>query len=169
VDAADAAAARPPWRPETSLLAAIPAAVAVPAMLLFGWHSDRTGERRWHTAVPWFAAGLALAAVALPFTGLRGALALFAICFSGIVAAYPSLWAIPTSFLGPAAAAASIGLINSVGNLGGFAGPYIIGWVSTHTGSYVGGLLTVASALFLSGVVVVFVRKRAGAPTSTCQ
>ena len=145
---------------ETSLLAAIPALVAVPAMLLCGWHSDRTGERRWHTATPRFAGGLALAAVAFPFVGLRGALVLFAISLSGIVAAYPPLWAIPTSFLGPAAAAASIGLISSLGNLGGFAGPYVIGWVSTRTGSYVGGLLTVAAALFLSGVVVVLVRKQ---------
>ncbi|HLI83198.1 MAG TPA: MFS transporter [Bryobacteraceae bacterium] len=154
---------------EISLLAAIPAAVAVPAMLFFGWHSDRTGERRWHTAIPRFAAGLALAGVALPFIGLRGALALFAISLSGIVAAYPPLWAIPTSFLGPAAAAASIGLISSLGNLGGFAGPYVIGWVSNQTGSYVGGLLTVAAALFLSGVVVMLVRKPAGIAASTIQ
>ena len=150
---------------ETSLLAAIPAAVAVPAMLLCGWHSDRSGERRWHTAAPRLAAGLALATVALPVVGLRGALVLFAIALSGIVAAYPPLWAIPTSFLGPAAAAASIGLISSLGNLGGFAGPYVIGWVSTRTGSYVGGLLAVAVALFLSGMVVVLVRARGGSAT----
>jgi ACS family tartrate transporter-like MFS transporter len=147
---------------ETSLLVAIPAAVALPAMLLSGWHSDRTGERRWHTASPRLAAGLALAAVALPVVGLHGALALFAITLSGIVAAYPPLWAIPTGFLGPAAAAASIGLISSLGNLGGFAGPYAIGWVSTRTGSYVGGLLAVAAALFFSGAAVALVR-RAGA------
>jgi MFS transporter, ACS family, tartrate transporter len=145
----------------TSLLAAIPAMAAVPAMLVCGWHSDRTGERRWHTATPRFAAGLALAAVAMPIVGLRGAVALFAISLSGIVAAYPPLWAIPTSFLGPAAAAASIGLISSLGNLGGFAGPAIIGWVSTQTGSYVGGLLTVATFLFLSGVVIIPVRRDA--------
>ena len=145
---------------ETSLLAAIPAAVAVPAMLLCGWHSDRSGERRWHTALPRILAGLALAMVALPVVGLRGALTLFAIALSGIVAAYPPLWAIPTSFLGPAAAAASIGLISSLGNLGGFAGPYAIGWVSTRTGSYVGGILAVAVALLLSGAVVLLVRRQ---------
>ncbi len=147
---------------ETSLLAAIPAAVAVPAMLLCGWHSDRSGERRWHTAVPRILAGFALAMAALPWVGLRGALVLFAIALSGIVAAYPPLWAIPTSFLGPAAAAASIGLISSLGNLGGFAGPYVIGWLSTHTGSFVGGLLAVAAALVFSGAVVVPVRARGG-------
>jgi MFS transporter, ACS family, tartrate transporter len=129
-------------------------------MLLCGWHSDRTGERRWHTASPRLAAGLALAVVALPVVGLRGGLALFAIALSGIVAAYPPLWAIPTSFLGPAAAAASIGLISSLGNLGGFAGPYVIGWVSTRTGSFAGGLLALAASLFLSGAVVLLVRPR---------
>jgi nitrate/nitrite transporter NarK len=98
--------------------------------------------------------------VALPVVGLRGALTLFAIALSGIVAAYPPLWAIPTSFLGPAAAAASIGLISSLGNLGGFAGPYAIGWVSTRTGSYVGGILAVAVALLLSGAVVLLVRRQ---------
>ena len=147
---------------ETSLLAVIPAAVAVPAMLLCGWHSDRTGERRWHTAAPRLAAGLALAAVAMPVVGLWGALTLFAVVLSGIVAAYPPLWAIPTSFLGSAAAAASIGLISSLGNLGGFAGPYVIGWVSTRTGSFVGGLLAVAASLLVSGAVVLLVRAHAG-------
>jgi len=119
------------------------------------------GERRWHTASPRLAAGLALAAVAPPVVGLRGALALFAIALSGIVAATP-LRAIPTGFLGPAAAAASIGLISSLGNLGGFAGPYAIGWVSTRTGSFADGLLAVGASLFLSGALVLLVRARAG-------
>ncbi|PWU07337.1 MAG: MFS transporter, partial [Terriglobia bacterium] len=67
---------------------------------------------------------------------------------------------IPTSFLGASAAAGSIGLINSVGNLGGFAGPYTIGWLSDLTGSYAGGLWAVAGALFFSGAVVLLVRRR---------
>jgi len=144
----------------TSLLVAIPALAAVPAMLLSGWNSDRTGERRWHTAVPRFAGGIALAAVTLPAMRLSGAIALFAVALAGIIAAYPPFWAIPSSFLGTTATAASIGLINSLGNLGGFAGPYVIGWVSTKTGSYIGGLWSVAAALFLSGVCVLAVRAR---------
>jgi ACS family tartrate transporter-like MFS transporter len=145
---------------QTSLLAAIPPLAAVPAMLLCGWNSDRTGERRWHTAVPRFAGGLALAAVTLQAIHLPGAITLFAIALAGIVAAYPPFWAIPSSFLGTTATAASIGLISSLGNLGGFAGPYIIGWVSTQTGSYIGGLLSVAAALFASGIFAVLVRPR---------
>jgi ACS family tartrate transporter-like MFS transporter len=144
----------------TSLLSAIPPLVAVPAMLLWGWHSDRTGERRWHTAIPRFAGGLALAALTPAVIGLPAAIALFAIASAGIVAGYPPFWAIPSSFLGTTATAASIGLISSLGNLGGFAGPYVIGWVSTKTGSYIGGLLSVAVALLLSGLFAVLVRAR---------
>jgi ACS family tartrate transporter-like MFS transporter len=144
----------------TSWYTAIPALVAVPAMLICGWHSDRTDERRWHTAIPRFAGTVALVAAALLPVSLPAALILFAIAFSGLVAAYPSLWAIPTSFLGAAAAAGSIGMINSIGNLGGFYGPYTIGWLSDLTGSYAGGLWAVAAALFMSGVLVLFVRPR---------
>ncbi|HJT89382.1 MAG TPA: MFS transporter [Bryobacteraceae bacterium] len=146
---------------QTALLAAIPAMAAVPAMLLCGWHSDRTGERRWHTAAPRFAAALGLAIVPLSFVNVPIALGLFAIGLSGIIAAYPPLWAIPTTFLGPTAAAASIGLISSLGNLGGFAGPYVIGWFSTRTGSYAAGLWSVSVAIFLSGVFLLMVRGRA--------
>ncbi len=147
----------------TSWYTAIPALVAVPAMLVCGWHSDRTGERHWHTAMPRFFGAAALVAVSTLPVGLPAGLILFAAGFSGLVAAYPSLWAIPTSFLGAAAAAGSIGLINSIGNLGGFFGPYTIGWLSDLTGSYAGGLWAVAAALLLSGLIVLLVRGRKAA------
>jgi ACS family tartrate transporter-like MFS transporter len=146
---------------QTSWYTAIPALVAVPVMLIFGWHSDRTGERKWHTAIPRFAGAAALAGVALVSVNLSAALILFSVAFAGVVAAYPSLWAIPSSFLGAGAAAASIGLINSIGNLGGFFGPYTIGWLSDKMGSYAGGLWAVAAALLLSGAVVLVVRPKA--------
>ena len=145
---------------QTSWYTAFPALAAVPLMLICGWHSDRTGERKWHTAIPRFAGAAAMAGVALVSVSLPAALVLFSIAFGGVVAAYPSLWAIPTSFLGASGAAASIGLINSVGNLGGFFGPYTIGWLSDKMGSYAGGLWAVAAALSLSGVVVLMVRVR---------
>ena len=145
---------------QTSWYTAFPALAAVPLMLICGWHSDRTGERKWHTAIPRFAGAAAMAGVALVSVNLPAALVLFSIAFGGVVAAYPSLWAIPSSFLGASGAAASIGLINSVGNLGGFFGPYTIGWLSDKMGSYAGGLWAVAAALSLSGVVVLMVRVR---------
>jgi MFS transporter, ACS family, tartrate transporter len=142
----------------TSLLTAIPSLAAIPAMLIWGWHSDHTGERRWHAALPRLAAGAALAAIAFQSLGVPLALALFSIATAGIVAAYGPFWAIPTSLLGSTAAAASIGLINAFGNIGGFAGPYVIGWFSSRTGEYAGGLWSVAGALVLSGVFALLVR-----------
>jgi ACS family tartrate transporter-like MFS transporter len=145
---------------DTALLSAIPAIAAIPVMLLCGWHSDRTGERRWHTVLPRVLAGVAMALLTIPGLGLPTVLFLFAVGFSGIVAAYPSLWAIPPTFLGTTAAAACIGLISSIGNLGGFAGPYIIGFISDRTGSFAGGLWAMAVTLVLGGLVVLLVRKR---------
>jgi len=144
----------------TSLLSAIPAAFAVPVMLWCGWDSDRSGERRWHAALPRIIAGVALAALAMGSYELPATLALFAIATAGVVAAYPALWAIPSTFLGEAAAAAGIGLINSFGNLGGFLGPYLIGFFSARTGGgYAGGQWSMAVALVLSGVFALLVRK----------
>jgi ACS family tartrate transporter-like MFS transporter len=144
----------------TALLSAIPALAAIPAMLLCGWHSDRTGERRWHTAAPRLIAAVAMACVTISAISVPAALALFAVASAGIVAAYPPLWAIPTGFLSKATAAASIGLISSFGNLGGFAGPYLVGWFSSRTGSYLGGLWSMAGFLALSGVFVLMIRVR---------
>ena len=145
---------------ETTLLSAIPALFAVPVMLATGWLSDRVNERRWHAALPRIIAAVALAALAFQSVGVSVALALFAIAFAGIVAAYPPLWAIPSTFLTASAAAASIGLINSLGNLGGFTGPYLIGWFSDKSGNYLGGLWVMVAALLLSAVCVLFVRAR---------
>jgi ACS family tartrate transporter-like MFS transporter len=146
---------------ETAMLSAIPAVFAIPLMVFNGWNSDRTREYRWHTAIPRIAAGAALAVLALRPGGVSMALALFSIAFAGIVAAYPPQWVIPTSFLGASAAAASIGLINSFGNLGGLAGPYLIGWFSDrNSGSYLGGIWSMVIALMLSGVFVLLVRAR---------
>ena len=144
----------------TALLTAIPSLTAIPAMVLWGARSDRTAERRWHAAIPRFVAGASLAAIAAQSLGVPAALAAFSVATAGIVAAYGPLWAIPTSILGSSAAAASIGLINAFGNIGGFAGPYIIGWFSSRTGEYAGGLWSVAAALVCSGVFALLVRAR---------
>lgn len=148
----------------TALLTAIPAVISIPAMLLGGWRSDRTGERRWHAAVPRWIAAAALAALALEVTGVPLALVLFTIATCGIMAAYGAIWAMPTSFLSPAAAAASIGMINSFGNLGGFAGPAAIGWFSKQTGSFQGGTWCMAAGLIFSGLCAVLIRARGSLP-----
>ena len=146
---------------KTALISGIPALIAVPIMILNGWNSDRTGERILHTAMPRIlgAVALALTATMLSYMSIPMALFLFAVATAGVVAAYPPLWAIPGSFLGGSAVAASIGMIGSIGNTGGFAGPYLIGALSTKTGSYAAGLWGVAAFMLMSGVLVLFVRK----------
>ena len=100
-----------------------------------------------------------MAALTIPGLGLAAVLFWFSVAFAGIVAAYPPLWAIPNTFLGNAAAAASIGLISSIGNLGGFAGPYFIGYFSDRMGNFQGGLWSMAGTLVLCGFVVLLVKK----------
>jgi len=146
----------------TSWIAAIPTIAAIPIMIVNGWHSDRTGERVWHTAIPRFIGGIALgiSAIMIAYINVPLAVVVFSVALAGIVASYPPLWAIPANVLSISAAAAGIGLISSLGNLGGFAGPYIIGYISDRTGTYAGGLWAVAAALFLSGIVALMVSRK---------
>jgi MFS transporter, ACS family, tartrate transporter len=133
-------------------LNAIPPIVSVIAMIWWSRHSDRTGERTWHVIIACLAAsiGLAVAAGANSMFGLIAALTLVNV---GISCAKPPLWSMPTTFLSGAAAATGIATINSIGNLGGFAGPAMIGWIKDQTGSFSGGLYFVAGLLVMSAVL----------------
>ncbi len=133
-------------------LNAIPPIVSVVAMVLWSRHSDRSGERTWHVVLACVAAavGLVVAASANSVVGLIAALTLVNV---GISCATPPLWSMPTMFLSGAAAATGIATINSIGNLGGFAGPAMIGWVKDQTGSFAGGLYFVAGLLVMSAVL----------------
>src|SRR5262249_51240968 len=137
----------------------------VVGMVLNGAHSDRTGERRWHVAGPALlaAVGLALsAAVDSPV------LFLFALALAqvGIMSMLPTFWSLPTAFLSGAAAARGIALINSVGNLGGFAGPNLIGQLQAATGSFAPGLLATALVMWIGGVLALCVRPHHAAEKS---
>lgn len=136
------------------MLNAVPPIFAVLGMIVWARHSDRTGERNWHVvgACLLAAAGLVMAAQAATLGAVLAALVIVNV---GISAAKPPLWSMPTMFLGGAAAAAGIAAINSIGNLGGFAGPALIGWFKGTTGDYAGGLLGVAAFLVISALVVV--------------
>lgn len=136
------------------LLAACPPLFALFVMVLYGRSSDRRGERRWHYAwaVWWAGAGLILAS--LPVPPLVAVIAM-ALAVSGRWSSIAPFWGLATAFLSGTAAAGAIALINSVGNLGGFAGPYLMGWFKDLTGSYESGLRILAGAAFLSGVVVI--------------
>jgi MFS transporter, ACS family, tartrate transporter len=120
--------------------------------VLWARHSDRTGERTWHVVLACLvaAAGLAFAGYATTVATVLAALTLVNI---GISSAKPPLWSMPTLFLSGSAAAAGIATINSIGNLGGFVGPTMIGWIKETTGSYLGGLYFVAGLLVLSAAL----------------
>jgi ACS family tartrate transporter-like MFS transporter len=137
--------------------------VALAAMLFAGWSSDRRGERRWHASTAMLLAGVGFAATAAAVaTGASAALVLAALCVvgAGTHAYLPAFWALPTTFLTGPAAAASIGFINSMGNLGGFLGPYAIGYVVERTGSTAGGLAFVSALAVAAGVVLLFIPLR---------
>jgi MFS transporter, ACS family, tartrate transporter len=142
-----------------SLIAAIPSFAALPVMLLNGWHSDRTGERIWHTSIPRLLSGAALLACAFSGDYVWTAVLLLSVATIGFYSAHPGFWPLPNMFLGRTSAAASIGLVNSFGNLGGFLGPYILGLLSSSGGGFRGGLLYLAACSFLSGLLVLRVRR----------
>lgn len=152
---------------QVGFLNAVPPTIAVIAMVLWARHSDKTNERTWHVVIACVvaAAGLTLAGSAGSVMAVVAALALVNI---GISAAKPPLWAMPTMFLSGAAAATGIATINSIGNLGGFVGPAMIGWIKDLTGSFLGGLYFVGGLLVLSaGLTILLARSQKSEPSPT--
>nr|WP_154324689.1 MFS transporter [Pantoea sp. 201603H] len=134
-------------------LNAFPAVVGILGMILWARHSDRSGERSWHVI-----GACLLAAVGLIYAGNAGSLLAVILALTlvtvGISASKAPLWSMPTLFLSGPAAAAGIATINSIGNLGGFIGPMMIGVIRQQTGSYTWGLYFVAGLLAISALVV---------------
>jgi len=141
-----------------TLISAIPYCVGLVAILFVGWSSDRTKERRWHTALSIVAASVGLLLAVMLRDQFVLSVAMFCVAAAGIYAYLPGFWSLPTSFLGGTAAAASIGLINSVGNLGGYAGPYVVGYLSTLTGSFLGGVLYLSLSALVAAALVLSIR-----------
>lgn len=139
-------------------LTAIPYLFAAVAMVLWGRHSDATGERRWHIALP-----LLLAAGAFAWSAYSGPLlptmVALTIATLGFYAAFGPFWALPTALLTGAGAAAGIALVNSMGNAAGFAGPYIVGVLKEATGSFSAALLFLAAALAIGGLMALGFRE----------
>jgi D-galactonate transporter len=139
---------------EIGALTAIPYLIGAIGMVVLGKHSDRTGERRWHCAGAAFLGGAGL--IATSFLTGHLAAALFALAFAtiGIFATMPLFWSIPTAYLSPSAAAGGIALINSLGLVGGFVSPFVIGWVKASTGSVNYGLYIVTGLMVLGAVAL---------------
>ncbi len=143
-----------------TLLAALPYVAAFVTQQINGWHSDRTRERRWHAAIPVFVCGLALALAGVYRSNLAMSVGLFVVAGGAFYGFQPVFWAVPTLFLSESAAAASIGLINAVGNLGGFVGPIVIGHLAGRTHSFSPGLLYLVASLFVSGLLMLAVGRQ---------
>jgi len=145
-----------------TLLAALPYVVGLVAMLGNGWHSDHARERRWHTAIPLFVGAAGLGGTIFSGSHLAIAFVLMVIVGACTTAFLPGFWPLPTEFLSESAAAASIGLINSLGNLGGFVGPYAMGFLRTRTGSFTPGLLVLLACMAGAGMLVLLMPARKG-------
>jgi MFS family permease len=135
------------------LLGALPYAALFVAMLVNGWHSDRRCERRWHCAIPSLIAAAALLSLAAHPQSIPVLLSLFTLATIGN-AYLPALWAMPTELLCKSAAAASVGMINAVGSIAGFAGPYIFGYMNTKFASFSYGLTVLAVSSLAAGLLV---------------
>ncbi len=140
-------------------LTAVPFCFGAAAMLLWSRHSDRSAERRWHTFASFCCASLGIAMAAPSYNWLLS-LAGLVLAAVGILSAMPIFWAAATEQLDPAAAPVGIAFINSVGNIGGFAGPLVIGFLLQRTGSYAAGLLFTSLSLLCGAVLIAMPRQR---------
>jgi ACS family tartrate transporter-like MFS transporter len=141
-------------------LVLIPPIGGLVGQLSVGWSSDRTGERRLHGSLPIYLGAIALGCTllipaSLSFNWrLTAAVSLFTIALLGLKAYMPAFWAMPSLLLTEAAAAGSIGLINSVGNLGGFVGPSLLGYIETRTHSFLPGLMYLCISMIISATII---------------
>jgi MFS family permease len=130
------------------------------AMYVIGRHSDKTGERRYHTVGGMLTAAVGLAgSVLFADTSILVSMVFFTITVTGIYGAFGPFWSIPSSFLTTTAAAGAIAMINSIGNLGGFVGPYAMGFIRDTTGSFTGGCMFLVACLLAAAMLLLTLRK----------
>ncbi|WP_236623129.1 MFS transporter [Saccharopolyspora rectivirgula] len=142
---------------QAGLVTAVPYVVGALLMVLWASHGDRTGERVWHVAAPMLLGGVSIP-VALHMNSPLTAMVAVTLCAIGVCAALPTFWALPSNFLTGAAAAGGIALINSLGNVSGFAAPYITGVLRDLTGTQQAGMWVVGGVMVLAALLVVALR-----------
>ncbi len=148
---------------QTGWLTALPYLLGAVAMVLWGRHADRTQERVWHFVLP---ASLAAVSFLIAAVVSDPAVQFAALCAGtvGVICAAPMFWAFPTRFLRASAAAAGIALINSVGNLAGYVGPSVMGFMKEATGAYGAGLLALAASAGVAALLALDWRGKRAAP-----
>jgi MFS transporter, ACS family, tartrate transporter len=136
----------------SSVLSAVPYVFASAGMLWWSWHVDRTGKKIANLTIA-LVVGMAGLAAAVTTSSLFLGLTAMTVALVGITSARAVFWPIPTRFLSGVGAAAGLAFINSIGTIGGFAGPYLMGWLREHTGSFAAGLLAMAGILLAAALL----------------
>jgi MFS transporter, ACS family, tartrate transporter len=141
------------------LMGTLPYVAGLIAMLINGWHSDKTQERRWHSAIPQFIAAVGLLGLITLPASTQMSVTLFSLllCVSGFL---PVFWTMPSEILSESAAAAGVGMINAVGSVAGFAGPFAFGYLNSRMGSYSYGLGLMMVCALAGGLLVLRVPAR---------
>ena len=139
---------------KVALLGSLPGILGIVGMLLNGWHSDKTGERKWHGVLPLVGAGLSFLLLLQIHDHFAIVMTLFAFGCACFYSFQPVLWAMPTLILCESAAAACFGLINSVGQMGGPAGPYGVSYLNEKTGGLRAAFIFIGLVFLLSAMVL---------------
>ena len=140
-------------------ISAIPGVASIGAMFVWGHHSDKTGERRWHMALAAIIAAAAFGVSAIP--GISGAAGIAALTIASafLMCQFAVFWALPTAILSGTAAAAGIAWINSIGNLAGYASPHAVGLIRDHTHSMIPALLALCGAQLVTAIMILIVAR----------
>jgi len=141
-----------------TLLMLVPALIGIAGMLANSWHADKKAERRLHAALPLFISGALYGLVILTGRSSNLTMVLLLLASGAYYAFNPVFWSIPTMMLCESAAAATFGLINSVGNLGGFAGPYLVGVLNDRTHSLTASFGLIALLYFAAASLILCLR-----------
>ncbi len=140
-------------------LVAIPYIAAFIGLMLVGRSSDKRNERKWHAFFSLVVGAIGLGLSIMVYPNLLFSMIMFTIATVGIYSAFGPFWSLPTIFLTETSAAVSIGLINSIGNLGGFIGPSIVGYLKTDTGSYNPGSVFMVASLLIAAFLILTLKK----------
>jgi MFS transporter, ACS family, tartrate transporter len=149
----------------TGVVSSIPYVVGTIGLLAWGWSSDRSNERRWHLIVASVVGALGFAFAAATGASYWALIGMSAATV-GIYGSRAAFWPMPSIFLTGTAAAGAIALINATGNLGGYFGPFIVGWIKDYTGSFQAGLYFLAGCSLTCAVITFFAARAAGDPVA---
>lgn len=140
-------------------LVAIPYVAALAGLIFVGRSSDKKNERKWHAFFSLVVGAVGLGLSIMVYPNLFLSMLMFTIATVGIYSAFGPFWSLPTIFLTETSAAVSIGLINSIGNLGGFIGPFIVGYLKTSTDSYNSGNIFLVTSLLVAAFLLLALKK----------